>query len=135
MSCLSCNRECRLGCSGSSPFQCNQCRTYRIKLQDLERTLLKGINSKLKTRGQATSSDLNPEMLNRFVDLDSNVIKNTVDLNDLKELYIDFYTKRSPLIEDNNESTVFCIPECPEQLPFKTADYFCTDDPKRIAQL
>ena len=77
-------------------------------------------------------------MLDRLALFDSNIInEDTVDLNDLKELYIDFYNKKklSLLIEDNDESAVFCIPECPTQLPFKTADYFCTDDPKRIAQL
>ena len=130
---MPCKSECKFGCTGSGFFQCNQCRTYKIKLEDLKRVLLTKINDILSASGEKKIEDLNPFFLKKmsnFFDLNTtNDQSESIGLNEMSKLINDYYFRKEIINTTKDESSiVFCISDCPVQFPYKTLDNFCTDD-------
>ncbi len=137
---MSCKSECKFGCTGSGYFQCNQCRTYKIKLEDLKRVLLEKINNGLLASGDKKIEDLNPyflkKMSNYFYLNATNDQSEAIGLADMSSLISDYYLKKQIInITKDDSSIVFCVSDCPAQLAYKTLENFCTDDSQISASL
>jgi hypothetical protein len=58
----------------------------------------------------------------------------SLSFNHISMLYIDYYMKKNTT-KMNLSTIMFCVPECPALLPFKTTDNLCTDDNAKSASM
>lgn len=119
-----------MGCTGSGAFECNQCRTYKIKLSDLESVLLNRINSDLASKGEPSYQELDDLILMKYYQATQFSINKTevVSFSDMIKYYMEYYPKKNLNHTQDKSLINFCVPECPSYFKFKTSDYFCTND-------
>jgi hypothetical protein len=131
--CLPCNKECEKGCTGQNIYECKQCRLYKITLADVKRLLdsLTGNQQEMVPLPQqqeqgkdVAHAQLNPDNELANAKLIQSIIDNYRSFLINKENY-NLMNNRNP--EYENDSIVFCVNECPSQLPYKTTDLYCTD--------
>jgi hypothetical protein len=127
--CLPCNKECEQGCTGQSIYECKQCRAYKVTLSSVKKLIDSIMANQHHEPLQPHSDSDSLAQLNGGSDL--NNAKITIQLVENYRNYL-VYRENSYLINERNpqeedDSTVFCVNECPAQLPYKTNALFCTD--------
>lgn len=114
---MSCNSECKSGCFGSGLYECSECRGFKLVLKDVKRL----VDYFLSMSDNDSSSGKDP-----------NALSSKGEDDDFKELKEDFnrYMSKAIIMADVDDSKIFCVHKCPSIMPFKTAEFFCTDDKK-----
>lgn len=130
---MPCSNECMKGCRGGEVYDCNDCRTLKLKLPDLTYTLARTAESCgiLKTK-----SSYNNIFNNNQIDFANQLLKHcSKDLNNenlykLVESYRDFYIIRefnmSGRVLSKEENEIFCVSGCPKHVPYQTTNWFCS---------
>ncbi|CAF0744980.1 unnamed protein product [Brachionus calyciflorus] len=116
--CLACDQECKSGCIGSSIYECNECKGYKMKLKDVELIINEYI-MKVNLKGNGLIERTESLLKSFQKDLDNFEIEKL-----LVENYLVLVNKSSSGIDRNR--VVFCIKQCPKQMPFPTSEKFCS---------
>ena len=127
--CLSCNIECKTGCSGPFSFECNKCRGYKITLTNLEKLLKQFLNTDESTIAELNQFTLKSKLFDlTAMDLENKASNILIDLlRDYKNYFKQLNDNKLLSIEENDETTVFCTSECPAEMRYSTFDFNCTD--------
>lgn len=138
---MPCNNECKLGCNGTGIFECNQCRSYKLKLEDLIQIIQSLAADKRFAYSQEEESlPFNQKQIQQATRLIKIISENGLDsffkesdkenLLFLIKSYLDYFVKKEYWSESQEaeQPVVFCVSECPSQIPFQSSDFFCISE-------
>jgi hypothetical protein len=140
---LPCNNECKLGCNGTGVYECNECRSFKLKLIDLNQIVRVLAEKKYDIAVYMSENNYNQKQIDLASRLMQDIIENeksdifkdakTENLFKLLKSYQDYYSKKELHLEEgtfnvniDEGNLIFCVNECPVQMPYQTNDFFCS---------
>lgn len=135
--CLACHSECKLGCHGSGNFECQQCRTYQLKLADAE-SLIVAFAAESTYLGGPSFADLSVAAKVKYLeelatehgaDKGSKFIQSRIEIiMNVRQFYYNRYQaiNNTVFTSGDDAAAVFCVSACPQEFPYKNDDNFCT---------
>lgn len=129
---MSCNSECKLGCKGTAIYECNECRGFKLYLKDASKIVELLSSDKLRSieDNDQKQIELSTQLI-KHIQLNKNE-ESSQDSNlyQIIKNYQEYYIKKVEF--DNSlpdeDNTLFCVSECPPQMPFQNSNLFCTSD-------
>ncbi len=143
--CLACSNECKSGCTGPGPYQCFECARNKIYFKDVEAIINEKLNAFENQKqneklisfsknsvpdgfGKSSSNlDVKKRKLKELMTL-NNHMENSFVLNQMIKGYIEYLENKNNSSYDlKTDDMVFCVSDCPQEMPFKTKTNFCSE--------